>query len=437
MPRRVAKVYLVLCLLFLSLVLGQAAPTHDLVERGDYGNIPTPSDPDATHHSAMGKTSPSPKPTIAPSSVVTDFTTIIIITSNGNTFYEMGTNGGAQPTDVGDPNAGQIAEEASKDAAAEVRKLIAISTVVGGVGMGAVIAAAIFYVRYRNRQRQRLHKCYHPDHADHDLPHPPPLSVHRPRHRHQRSLSDPFDNSSSPHSLDNTAAHEYPLSTLSPASPTLSQDGRAPSMPTSFGNHSRQTLDSSPTSPSSAHAILPSPSASASSPAAPQTALAVLPPPPLTLYNSSLEASAPLAPYLSNNEIPERQLYTIHQQQRSPVSESSGTPLPSAPSAKEIELQALAAAASSSSSQQPYPRLYPTLPTFDTSSHSNPSSTSPCQKSLAGSIEDSAEEELAVPPTPDIPPPAYTPNAPLFVLPPPRRRRSADDISLDRFRRGQ
>ncbi|KAI8074663.1 hypothetical protein BC940DRAFT_288786 [Gongronella butleri] len=484
-----------LLLLCLCLVVFPGATVAD----GNYGNIPTPSldsvdkasvteSHPSKQHTPTTATSPTAKPasssTVVTSGTDDEVTTIVIISSNGHTYYDLGHNGNSPTNGVQDPNAGQIESQVNKDAA-EVQKLIAISTVVGGVGVGVIIAGAIFYIRYRNKQN-RL-KCNHPDHHHHhhhDAADSPSTRRrrHRRRRQHQHRCDDDESGSPSspcpdPTSETPASASEQPTSgPIHPPPPVhLIAHAHHPSL-TSSNSHdvvqipmeSAPASPRSPTSPTSTNVATASPILATATPltasaaVSASTGLPLTTMPPLMEYDAiemaNLQPSAPLEPTLSDHVVPERLQYSIIHQQRAPP---RAPPVPSAPPAKELELTEterrrrymqqqqhlqpeLGASSSTAATapQQLYPSIPPPLNLAAIAVHTS-SSTSPLSngKSLAGSTDNPSQDDEHddndnVPATPDVPPPAYTASAPpLFNLPPPRRRRSADDISLDRYRR--
>ncbi|ORZ17215.1 hypothetical protein BCR42DRAFT_414148 [Absidia repens] len=422
-----------------------AAPT--LIARGDYSSFNESESPfdqyqkkTSTHtFEATKTTSLNNQPSV---------TTIIIIQSNGQTYHELGggpsptSNGGSNDGDVNDPNESNIQAQVDHDNEV-LKRMISISTVVGGVGVLMIIAGTLIFIRLRAKRR-RIKAINHystahfgdTDGNDDDTGHA----------RHQRQLSSTSAaNYIPPHQHQHQHQHQSPISSPSiPNSPTM-------------GDGPHEAIEMTTMCP-----------------------------------------SAPPEPTLLPSHIRERHRQSLLSQQRMPpslppisTSSPSSQPAPSAPSAKELEMN-LPSSSANPTSTHSSPTIEISSPTsplkqnshrFDTShsptllresgaaaatgqstltttssstispSSSSPSSsppqsraTGPCLhlKPTAGSdgseqpttSTTSPPDQPRPPLTPEMPPPAYTPSAPpLYILPPSQRRRSADQLSLDRYRR--
>ncbi|CAO3586183.1 unnamed protein product [Absidia cylindrospora] len=404
-----------------------ASPT--LIARGDYSSFNESNAPFDQYKKKTSTQTFGPTKTTS-SNEQPSVTTIIIIQSNGQTYHELGggpspTNGGSNDGNVNDPNESNIEAQVDHDNQV-LKRMISISTVVGGVGVLMIIAGTIIFIRLRTKRR-RIKAINHYSTAhfddtegdDNDTGHA----------RHQRHLSSA---SAATYIPPHQHQHQSPVS--------------SPSIP------------NSPTSGDSPHEAI---------------------------EMTTMCPSAPPEPTLLPSHIRERHRQSLLSQQRMPpslppisTSLPSSQPAPSAPSAKELEMN-LPSSSSANPTFHSSPTIEVSSPTspskqnshqFDTihsptllrssaaatssstasssssSSSSSPSrATGPCLhlKPTAGS--DGSDQPTTSPPdqprpplTPDIPPPAYTPSAPpLYILPPSQRRRSADQLSLDRYRRYQ
>ncbi|CAO3596775.1 unnamed protein product [Absidia cylindrospora] len=303
-------------------------------------------------------------------------TTIIIIqTTGGQTYNQLGTGGytNADPNngdgDV-DPDDENIQGEVEQDDS-ELKRMISIPTVVGGIAIAAIIAGAFVFFRLRAKRRRikALKLCQ------------------------ELSSSDLRGNEGGT-GTDYNGGHQRQQSNLSTST---------------YASHHHHLQPSSP-------------------------------PPDNRDFSANVVPSAPFEPTILPTHLRERRMISTLSQQLAPTSPSSTTtPLPSAPSTKELEMNVLSAPSNvdlQPSSSNGYHRhssslstSSPPLPTASAipSSHSKPT------------YETQTQDNISSPPLPstlDLPPPIYTPSAPpLYLLPPNRRRRSADQLSLDRYRR--
>ncbi|KAI8337213.1 hypothetical protein BC941DRAFT_427077 [Chlamydoabsidia padenii] len=266
-------------------------------------------------------------------------TTVIIIQTNGHTYHELGGGTGSNSDNgMTDPNDANIQAEIHQDNK-EVKRMISIVTVVGGVGLCAIITGTLLFIRSKKR-RQRT----------------------KSSRQSQHSSLDGSDNST--------------ISIDTPTSQSQQYESR----------RSQQVIEISSSTP-----------------------------------------SAPLEPMIPPNHIP------------SLPSTVSIAPAPSAPSAKELEMNLL--------SSKPLLSLPFNQPSLSTSNHSPLDTTQTMTLSQSSSSSrhipnlpttringlKNTDQPLS---TPELPPPAYTPSPlPVYILPPSQRRRSADQLSLDRYRR--
>lgn len=387
-------------------LISPSAPPQ-LIAREDYTSFnQTTAATERDHHKKNSSSSSRTTKTDNPPPSVT---TIIIIQSNGQTYHELGggpstttPNSNGDGNGMQDPNESSIEAQVDQDNAV-LKRLITISTVVGGVGIAMIIGGTIVYLRLRSKRRRR---------------------------RQLKAMRHGDEQSSSSYLHSDTGNDEPP-----PSPPT-------PRLSSSPDEGQRQPPDAE------------------------------------TIEMSLMIPSAPPEPTLLPTHLRERHQQSMLLQQDSP-------PAPSAPSAKELEMNlpssltyqhhhnnnsphsAPSSASSSSSSshngnqvsirvsppspsKQDHQPLHSTLTA--TASTSSPPSLSRSHnlhlKPTAGSTDSdssssrptnlatSSDQTHQPPLTPDLPPPAYTPSAPpLFVLPPSQRRRSADQLSLDRYRR--
>ncbi|CAO3633245.1 unnamed protein product [Cunninghamella echinulata] len=385
---------------------------------------------------------PTPTKTTSNSSPVVE--TIYIIESDGHTYHELGGGNYRTPTassTVNYPNASNIEKEVSQDTAV-LHRLITITTVVGGVGIGLLVTGTLIYMRLRaKRKRMKAEmNLYHNNSSFASyLSNIAGINKRkRARRQHQcNHHSDNDDNNNDDNNNDdNNNDHNHQNSS-------------------SNSHHHHQQLTTNTTGPSESSSNLPM----------------------NPTFQESIEMniipSAPPDPVLLDEQVrSRRQISMISQQQAftEPISASppSAIPLPSAPSAKELMMAQPSSSPSPSSLSITAATTTPLPPLHSSSSRlyhrrnisSSSSSTSPSTSHHTNLSESTSsthhhnqrqqqqqhdflkpttihENELQghSPVTPDIPPPAYTPSAPpLFVLPPSHRRRSADEISLDRYR---
>lgn len=316
-----------------------------------------------------------------------------------------------------------------------LHRLITITTVVGGVGIALLIAGTIVYIRLRaKRKRMKAEMNLYHQNGSFTSYLSNITGVNRRKRRRQRSHQHENSNDNDDNNSNNDQNHDH--------NNTNNNNNNDSNQHSSTTNIIR-TSDTSnlPSNPSFQESI----------------EMNVIP-------------SAPPEPVLLNVPVRNRRQISMISQQQSfvePISPipSSVTPLPSAPSAKELMMNQ--PSSSSSSPSSPSTNLYHRRNTsltssvntntispprlivnhYDISSTSNSNrhntnlsrSTSSTQQYQNNFLKPSTinEDELhdRSPVTPDIPPPAYTPSAPpLFILPPSRRRRSADEVSLDRYR---
>ncbi|SAM04930.1 hypothetical protein [Absidia glauca] len=377
------------------------APLH---AREDYSNFNLTDHHNSNDSSEPTKTNKYPRLQQPPS-----VTTIIIIqTSNGQTYHELG--GGTSPTTsssndgVGDPNGGDVNAVTDHDNKV-LKRIISITTVVGGVGIVLIIAGTVLFVRMRSKQRRMklIQQCQLPSSSIISGTHGSGNDTN-----HQRNQSSSSSSSASP---SNPQDDEEAIEMTSTTSPS------APPETIFLPDHSRsrllQSLQLQTLIPPSSSTFSP-PTASAtpapSAPSAKELELSSSPPALPLLTISSPLGQQPLLPPSStyDQDSPD----TTHS-----ISESSpSSPSPSSPSSPLSPASPLSSSSSSSSRATPALHL----------------------KSMAGTPGSNSTDQIHPPPTltPELPPPAYTPSAPpLFALPPSRRRRSADELSLDRYKR--
>ncbi|KAI8342392.1 hypothetical protein BC941DRAFT_412613 [Chlamydoabsidia padenii] len=319
-----------------------------LDKREDYSSFTTTEEHRWKYHISKASSKTTNQPSVT--------TVIIIQTNNQQTYHELGGGNGSSATTngMGDPN--NIEAQVNQDNAV-LKRLITISTVVGGLGVVAIISGTIIYFRLRTKRRRQM-----------------------------KTLRYDTNNN------NNSTGHRRHDSTS--VSVTTHHSQRHDSI----GQQDVETIEMP--------MILPS-----------------APPEPVLLPPR------------------ERHQQSMLMQQHHSVLPSS--PAPSAPSAKELELNLPSSSSthfspSSSSTVDPISiHVSPPSPPVNQNSTlsihpKKPSAGSDDANSSSGST---TIDQARLHPPLDIPPPAYTPSAPpLFILPPSQRRRSADQLSLDRYR---
>ncbi|ORZ19916.1 hypothetical protein BCR42DRAFT_226238 [Absidia repens] len=320
-------------------------------------------------------------------------TTIIIIqTTGGQTYNELGSGGSTGTATNADPNNGDgevdpndedIQAKGDQDDSA-LKRMISIPTVVGGIAIAAIIAGAFVFFRLRAKRRRTkaLRLCQELSSSDLRGNEGGTGTDYNGGHQRQQSNL----------STATYASHHHHLQPLSPLSPPDNRDFSANVMP-------------------------------------------------------SVVPSAPLEPTILPTHLRERRMLSTLSQQLAPNSpplSSTAPPLPSAPSTKELEMNAPSTPATVSCTnvdlQPSSSNCHHRHPSSLSTSSPSPSTASVIPSSHSKSTDetqmlgDISSPQLSS--TPDLPPPAYSPSAPpLFSLPPNRRRRSADQLSLDRYRR--
>ncbi|SAM06093.1 hypothetical protein [Absidia glauca] len=374
--------------------------TPRLIAREDYSSFnQTTAVPEMDHHkknSSSNRSSRTTKTDNPPPSV----TTIIIIQSNGQTYHELGggpstttpnSNGGGNGME--DPNESSIEAQVDQDNAV-LKRLITISTVVGGVGIAMIIGGTIIYLRLRSKRRRRRQLKA----MRHDDEQPPSPRLHDDTGTDEPPPSSPTP----PASSSPDEAQRQPLGTEAIEMSLIIPS--APPEPTLLPAHLRQRHQQSM----------------------------------LLQQDSTPAPSAPSAKELEMN-LPSSLTYQHQHSNNSPLSPSTPSSSPSSSSSSSYHSNQVSICISPPSpSKQDHHQLLHSTQTATSSTSSPPSLSRPhnlhlkptagptgSDSSSSRPADISTSDQTHQPPlTPDLPPPAYTPSAPpLFILPPSQRRR--------------